>query len=90
MPISKQLKEAIRAYGTVYAVARDSGVPHSILQRFLAGQRGMYLETADRLCEFFGMHLTRPTVKRPKLNGRKTPTRPCHKRTTARGRGKRK
>ncbi len=60
MSISDQLREAIRKYGSLYAVARDSGVSESSLQRFMTHQRDIYLETADRLCELFGMHLTRP------------------------------
>ena len=89
--ISEQLKKAIRAYGTVYAVARDSGVSCPVLQRFVAGQRDVYLATADRLCVFFGMHLTQPTAKRPKANGRKTPKRSGPKRAAKKSeKGKRK
>ena len=64
MTISDQLRDAIRKYGSVYAVARDSGVSQSGLQRFVTEQRDLRLETADRLADFFGMRLTRPTRKR--------------------------
>ncbi len=60
MSITEQLQEAIRNYGSVYAVARDSGVTQPSLQRFMADERDLYLATVDRLCEFFGMRLTRP------------------------------
>jgi plasmid maintenance system antidote protein VapI len=63
MGISEQLREAIRNHGSIYAVARDSGVPQSMVQRFVTGRRGLRLETAARLAEFFGMRLTRPTRK---------------------------
>jgi len=69
MAVSEQLREAIQNYGSVYAVARDSGVSQSALQRFVTEERDLYLATADRLCEFFGMHLTRP--KSTRANGRK-------------------
>lgn len=65
MSLSRQLREAIQGYGSVYAVARDSGVPQAVLQRFVTDQRDMYLKTADRLSEFFGMRLTRPTRSKP-------------------------
>ena len=65
MSITEQLKEAIRNYGSQYAVARDSGVSQPSIQRFMVGERDLYLATADKLCEFFGMHLTRPKRKRP-------------------------
>ena len=60
MSISDQLREAIRNYGSMYAVSRDSGVSESSLHRFMTHQRDLYLETVDRLCELFEMHLTRP------------------------------
>ncbi len=59
------LREAIRAYGSVYAVTRDSGISQTVLNRFLRGDRDLYLETAGRLADFFGMNLTRPTRKPP-------------------------
>ena len=75
MTISEQLRKAIQGYGSVYAVARDSGVSQAVLQRFVTEKRDLYLATVDVLCEFFGMHLTQPTAKRPKANGRKMPKR---------------
>ena len=64
MAISDQLREAIRRYGSVYAVARDSGVPQSVLQRFVTEERDIRLETADRLAEFFGLHLVKARQRR--------------------------
>lgn len=61
MAISDQLRDAICNYGSLYAVARDSGVSYGIIQRFMTDQRDIRLETADRLCEMLGMRLTRPT-----------------------------
>jgi len=60
MSITEQLRKAIENYGSTYAVSRDSGVNYSMLLRFISGKRDLRLETADRLCQFFGMHLTRP------------------------------
>jgi hypothetical protein len=65
MSISEQLRAAIRNHGSQYRVAKDSGVPQPMLQRFLSGERSLHLTTVDRLCEFFGMKLSRPTRKRP-------------------------
>lgn len=64
MTLTEQLRKAARGYHSVYALARDSGICQPVLQRFVSGDRGMYLQTADRLAAFFGMHLTRPV--RPK------------------------
>ncbi len=59
MSLSEQLREAIRTYGSVYAVARDSGVSQTILNRFVRGERDLTLETAEKLTEFFGLGLHR-------------------------------
>ncbi len=59
-----QLREAIRSYGSVYAVARDSGVSQSALQRFVTEERDIYLETADRLADFFDLELKPRTQRR--------------------------
>ena len=60
LPVSDQLRTAIGAYGSVYAVARDSGVSQAVLHRFVREERDIYLATVDQLCDFFGMKLTRP------------------------------
>lgn len=66
MSVSDQLREAIENYGSVYSVARDSGVAQSTLHRFVRKERDLYVSTVDQLCTFFGMHLTRPTTKPPR------------------------
>ncbi len=63
MAISDQLREAIQGYGSVYRVAKDSGVSQPVVQRFVSGERDLRLQTADRLAAFFGMELTRPQRK---------------------------
>ena len=70
MTLTEQLREMIQDYGTVYAVARDSGINQAVLQRFVTGERDMYLSTADKLAEFFEVRLTKP--KRAKQK-RQTP-----------------
>ncbi len=61
MSLTKQLRAAIRQSGlTIYRIAKDSGIPQPTVQRFAAGKRDMYLETADKLAAYFGMRLTRP------------------------------
>ena len=64
--ISDQLKQAIESYGNLLSVSRDSGVAYPMLHHFMSGKRTLRLDSADRLCEFFGMRLTKPTVKPPK------------------------
>ncbi len=53
-----ELRRAIAKSGrTEYRVAKDSGVPQPVLNRFLHGTRGISLATAARLCKYLGLHL---------------------------------
>jgi transcriptional regulator with XRE-family HTH domain len=57
--ISEQLREAIRQRGlTAYKVAKDAGVSHTIVQRFLDGDRGLKLDSADKIARTLRLRLT--------------------------------
>jgi plasmid maintenance system antidote protein VapI len=59
MSISEQLKKAVRDYdGSVYAVSKGARVAAPTLSRFMAGTRGIHVETVDKLAAFFGLELT--------------------------------
>ena len=48
--ISEQLREVIRRRGlTAYKVGKDARVSHTIVQRFLDGDRGLKLDSADKI-----------------------------------------
>ena len=52
------IRRAIRASGlSLYAVARDSGVDVAPIQRFMAGEHGMTVETAERISSVVGLEL---------------------------------
>ncbi len=56
--LSETLRQAIREYpGGVYALAGASHIPAPTIYRFLAGSRGIGLETADPLCRALGLRL---------------------------------
>lgn len=56
--LANTIKEAVAATGkSVNAVAIQSGVAQAVLQRFLAGQRGITLGTAERLCAYLQLEL---------------------------------
>jgi transcriptional regulator with XRE-family HTH domain len=57
-PLKDAIKAALQATGeSVNALAKRAGVSQPILQRFLAGKRGLTLETADKLCACLGLEL---------------------------------
>jgi transcriptional regulator with XRE-family HTH domain len=60
LSLANTIKKAVAASGkSVNAFAKDSGVAQAVLQRFLAGKRGINLETAERLCGYLQLELRR-------------------------------
>ena len=60
MSLTSQLREAIADSGlSLYRIAKDTQTSYAAIYRFASEERGVNLETADRLAEFFGMRLTR-------------------------------
>ncbi len=57
-PLPEKLRAAIRKTGkSVYQVAKDSGVAHPVILRFLSGERDIRLETAEKLAQSLGLEL---------------------------------
>jgi plasmid maintenance system antidote protein VapI len=60
LSIVDQLRKAMRDSGeTEYGIAKAAGVPQSVVNRFVRGERGISLETAARLCACLELQLTR-------------------------------
>ena len=56
------IKAAVLATGkSINSVAKAAQVPQSVLQRFVTGQRGLKLHTAEKLCAHLGLKL-KPTA----------------------------
>jgi hypothetical protein len=61
MSMTNQLIDAIKGSGlTLYRISKDAGINYAIVQRFATRERGLKLETADKLADYFGMRLTKP------------------------------
>jgi DNA-binding Xre family transcriptional regulator len=57
-PLPQSIKQAMVATGmSVNGLANQCGVAQAILQRFLAGKRGINLDTAERICSYLGLEL---------------------------------
>lgn len=64
---SDALRRAIDESGlTMYRIAKDAGLDFSTLSRFCHGERGLRLESADKLAEYFNLE-----VRQPKKSKRK-------------------
>lgn len=60
--LADTIRAAVRESGlSTYAVAKGAGVSQPVLHRFMSGERGLNLDTADRLCRFLGLRLVRAT-----------------------------
>ena len=63
--IIAQLKAVIARQGlTAYAVALRAGVSPRVVQRWMAGERDIRLETADRLAQVLGVRLVEVAPRR--------------------------
>ncbi len=57
--VTEQLRNTIEKSGlTHYRIGKMSGVPHTVLDRFISGERRcLRSDTVDRLCEALGLEL---------------------------------
>ena len=56
--VTEQLRRAVEQSGqTRYAISKATGIPASVLSRFVAGGRGLRSENIDRLCDYLGLVL---------------------------------
>jgi len=73
--LSDQIREVVRRSGvSCYAIAKRIGVSETLLCRFLSGERGLSLESLDKLAEMFGIMVLigSQTLPRPVKRGRKS------------------
>lgn len=66
--LADQLRDALKQSGlTMFRISKESGVEESVLYRFVTFERGVQMDTAEKLAAYFGMNLTPPIIRqRPK------------------------
>lgn len=64
-PFASALRDAIQKADSLRGVAREAGISHPSLVRFMTGERTIRLDIADKLAAHFGFE-----VKRPKQKGK--------------------
>jgi plasmid maintenance system antidote protein VapI len=58
--MAETLRTLIAASGkSTTAIARESGIPQPVLHRFIAGERTITIDTADKLLAYFHLELVR-------------------------------
>ncbi len=58
--MTELLKERLREAKSIRGVARETGVQHASLVRFLKGETSLRLDKADLLAVYFGIEYRRP------------------------------
>ncbi|MDY0165280.1 MAG: helix-turn-helix transcriptional regulator [Thermoguttaceae bacterium] len=59
LTLSETLRRAMRGCGlTRYRLAQQAGIAEHTVSRFMAGDGGLRLSSADALAELLGLHLT--------------------------------
>jgi plasmid maintenance system antidote protein VapI len=62
------IKRAMDASGrTRYALSRETGIAQSVLSRLVSGERGVSIDTAERLADVLGLEI----IVRPRRTARK-------------------
>lgn len=65
MKLSDQIRQAIEQCGqTRYAIAKTTGIDQSTLSRFVSGERGLPMNTLDRLADHLGLTITMKSRQR--------------------------
>ncbi len=65
--MSEQLRKAVQDCGqTRYAISKETGIPASVLSRFVASGAGLRSQNLDRLCDHLGLTLTVKAAKAAK------------------------
>ncbi len=58
--VTEQLRRAVEGSGqSRYAISKATGIPASVLSRFVAEGRGLRSENIDKLATYLGLTLTR-------------------------------
>jgi len=65
--VTEQLRDAVVRCGkTRYVITLETGIPSSVLSRFVASGRGLRSENIDKLCIYLGLELKPKSAKAQK------------------------
>ena len=66
-PLKDAVNRALEKGWSVRGIAKSAGLTQPTISLWLSGKRGISTETAEALCEFFEMRLTKAKI--PKAGG---------------------
>lgn len=68
LSLSDELRQAIERSGVSrYSIWQQTGIDQGTLSKFMDGERGLSIESIDKLADLLGLHIiTKPEPRRPK------------------------
>ena len=71
-PLSEELREAVERSGlSRYSIWQQTGIDQGTLCKFMAGDRGLSIESIDKLAELLGLHICTADTKPCRPKGRR-------------------
>lgn len=71
LSLSDELRQAVERSGlSRYSICQQTGIDQGSMSKFLAGERGLGIESIDKLAELLGLHICTADAKRSRPNGR--------------------
>jgi predicted XRE-type DNA-binding protein len=59
MKLSDQIRQAIDTSElSRYRIAKETGISHAMMSRFMSGERGFSMDSLDVLADYLGMNIT--------------------------------
>jgi hypothetical protein len=70
--LSDELRQAIERSGlSRYSIWQQTGIDQGSLSKFMDGERGLGLESIDKLADLLGLHICAADAKRSRPKGRR-------------------
>jgi len=71
---SDQIRGVVKTSGySRYAICKATGIDQGAMSHFLAGHRGLSLDSLDALADFLGLHVTLQGHPKPKAGRTRRP-----------------
>ena len=71
-PLSEELREAVERSGlSRYSIWQQTGIDQGSLSKFMDGERGLGLESIDKLADLLGLHICTADAEPSRPKGRR-------------------
>jgi len=72
LSLSDQLRQAIERSGVSrYSIWQQTGIDQGSLSKFMDGERGLSIESIDKLADLLGLHICTADAERRRPKGRR-------------------